>query len=171
IIQVPFLLKDAVNALNAPPLVAAPIGLIIAYGLARFLSDAFGELRDSLFVRVGQGALRVLALQTFRHLHKLSLRYHLERRTGGLSRAIERGVKGVDFLLRFTLFNILPTIFEIAMVAVVLAVKFNIWFSLAVLAAIALYVAFTFSVTEWRLKYRREMNNEDNRANTKAVDS
>jgi ABC-type transport system involved in Fe-S cluster assembly fused permease/ATPase subunit len=171
IIQVPFLLKDAVNALNAPPLVAAPIGLIVAYGLARFLSDAFGELRDSLFVRVGQGALRVLALQTFRHLHKLSLRYHLERRTGGLSRAIERGVKGVDFLLRFTLFNILPTIFEILIVSVVLTVTFNIWFSLAVLAAIALYVAFTFSVTEWRLKYRREMNNEDNRANTKAVDS
>lgn len=170
-INVPFLLKGAVDALNAPTAVLLPVGFIVAYGFARFASDAFGELRDVLFVRVGQGAMRVLALSTFRHLHALSLRFHLERRTGGLNRAIERGIKGIDFLLRFTLFNILPTLLEIVLVAGVLLFKFNVWFALAVVTALAGYAAFTFSVTEWRLKYRREMNEQDNRANTKAVDS
>ena len=170
-INVPFLLKGAVDALNAPTAVVLPVGFIVAYGFARFASDAFGELRDVLFVRVGQGAMRVLALNTFRHLHAMSLRFHLERRTGGLTRAIERGIKGIDFLLRFTLFNILPTLLEIVLVAGVLFFKFNIWFALAVVAALAGYAAFTFSITEWRLKFRREMNEQDNRANTKAVDS
>lgn len=170
-INVPFLLKGAVDALNAPTAVLLPVGFIVAYGFARFASDAFGELRDVLFVRVGQGAMRVLALNTFRHLHAMSLRFHLERRTGGLNRAIERGIKGIDFLLRFTLFNILPTLLEIVLVAGVLFFKFNIWFALAVVAALAGYAAFTFSITEWRLKFRREMNEQDNRANTKAVDS
>ncbi len=170
-VTVPFFLKGAVDGLNAPTLVVVPVALIIGYGVVRLLGDALGELRDSTFVRVGQHALRVIALKTFEHLHALSLRFHLERRTGGLSRAIERGVKGIDFLLRFTLFNILPTLLEIALVTGILLVKYDFWFALITATSLAAYVIFTFSVTEWRLKFRREMNAQDVQANTKAVDS
>jgi len=173
-VYVPFFYKDAVDRLSHTPgqaLIAAPVGLIVAYVVGRVMVSAFGELRDALFVRVGQRALRTVALKTFRHLHALSLRFHLERRTGGLSRVIERGTKGIDFLLNFTLFNILPTLLEIALVCGVMLVKFNLLYAAITLGVVGGYVVFTVLVTEWRIKFRREMNRQDTDANTKAVDS
>ena len=149
----------------------AAIGLTVAYGLARLGSVLFGELRDAVFVRVGQRALRQLALETFTHIHRLSLRYHITRKTGGLSRIIERGVKGVDFLLRFTLFSIGPLILELSMVSAYFAYKFGWQYAAVVVITIALYVAFTFKVTEWRVQIRRKMNEQDTDANQKAIDS
>ncbi len=176
-VATPFLYKQAVDALagDAPGaatfLGLGAVGLTVAYGLARLGSVAFSELRDAVFVRVGQGALRKLALETFTHIHRLSLRYHIMRRTGGLSRVIERGVKGVDFLLRFLLFSIGPLALELVMVAAIFAVVFG-WAYMAVVAAtVALYVAFTFRVTEWRVALRREMMAQDTEANQKAIDS
>ena len=131
----------------------------------------FSEARDAVFVRVGQRALRRLALETFTQIHRLSLRYHITRKTGGLSRIIERGVKGVDFLLRFMLFSIGPLILELSMVAVIFALLFGWIYSVVVLVTIFLYVTFTFRVTEWRVQIRREMNNQDTDANQKAIDS
>jgi len=173
IVYVPFLYKAAVDALDVdqPALVALPVGVILAYGGIRVASQAFGELRDAVFARVGQRALRTVALEVFRHLHALSLSFHLDRRTGGLSRAIERGVKGIDFLLRFTLFNILPTFLEISLVCGVLFVNYGWSFATITFVAVAGYVLFTLSVTEWRIKYRREMNRTDSEANTRAIDS
>jgi ATP-binding cassette subfamily B protein len=173
VVYVPFLYKGAVDALNtdAGMLVALPLGFIVAYGAARLASQAFGELRDAVFARVGQHALRTVALEVFRHLHLLSLSFHLDRRTGGLSRAIERGTKGIDFLLRFSLFNVLPTLLEIVLVCGVLLVNYGWSFSLTTLVAVGGYIAFTLIVTEWRIKYRREMNRTDSEANTRAVDS
>lgn len=146
-------------------------GLVLAYGLARFGAVAFGELRDAVFVKVGQRALRQLALETFTHIHKLSLRYHITRKTGGLSRIIERGVKGVDFLLRFMLFSIGPLILELTMVSVIFAVVFGWQYMAVVVVTIAIYVAYTFKVTELRVRIRREMNDQDTDANQKAIDS
>jgi ATP-binding cassette subfamily B protein len=137
----------------------------------RLAGVAFNQLRDGIFARVGQGALRSLAMETFRHIHALSLRYHITRRTGGLSRVIERGVKGVDFLLRFLLFSILPLILELALVAGILFFVFDVWYLVVVVVTIALYVWFTFTVTEWRVKIRRYMNERDQDANQKAIDS
>jgi len=173
IVYVPFLYKAAVDALDVdqPALVALPVGVILAYGGIRVASQAFGELRDAVFARVGQRALRTVALEVFGHLHALSLSFHLDRRTGGLSRAIERGVKGIDFLLRFTLFNILPTLLEISLVCGVLFVNYGWSFATITFLAVAGYVLFTLSVTEWRIKYRREMNRTDSEANTRAIDS
>jgi ABC-type transport system involved in Fe-S cluster assembly fused permease/ATPase subunit len=176
-VYVPFLYKHAIDALapaKAGGVTAAifvPVGLIISYGLARIMSQAFGELRDAVFAKVGQSALRQVALETFRHMHNLSLRFHLERRTGGLSRAIERGTKGIDFLLRFTLFNILPTLLEIVLVCGVLLAKFNAWFAAITFISVVGYIVFTLLITEWRTKFRREMNARDSQANTKAIDS
>ncbi|HSF63962.1 MAG TPA: ABC transporter ATP-binding protein/permease [Paracoccaceae bacterium] len=176
-VSTPFFYKAAVDGLAGPTPDAATllglgaVGLTVAYGLARLGAVAFGEMRDAIFVRVGQRALRALALETFTHIHRLSLRYHITRKTGGLSRIIERGVKGVDFLLRFLLFSIGPLILELALVSVLFAVLFGIEFMLVVLVTITLYVAFTFRVTEWRVKIRREMNDQDNDANQKAIDS
>jgi ATP-binding cassette subfamily B protein len=150
---------------------AGAIGLTVAYGMARLLNVGFQQLRDAAFARVGQRALRKLALETFRHIHALSLSYHLTRRTGGLSRIIERGVKGVDFLLRFLLFSIAPLILELMMVGIILWLAFDIWYLVVVAGVIAAYVAFTFKVTEWRVKLRREMNDQDTDANQKAIDS
>jgi ABC-type transport system involved in Fe-S cluster assembly fused permease/ATPase subunit len=147
------------------------VGLTVAYGLARLGAVAFGELRDAVFVRVGQRALRRLALETFTHIHQLRLRYHITRKTGGLSRIIERGVKGVDFLLRFMLFSIGPLILELSLVSIIFAVYFGWQYAAVVVVTIALYVWFTFKVTEWRVKMRREMNDQDTDANQKAVDS
>jgi len=176
-VATPMVYKAAVDALApetfspAWALGAGAVGLTLAYGVARFLTVGFAQGRDALFARVGQRALRRLALDTFRHLHALPLSFHLARRTGGLSRIIERGVKAVDFLLRFLLFSILPLILELAMVAVIFATLFG-WSYLAVLAgAIVAYVAFTFRVTEWRVAIRREMNAQDADANQKAIDS
>jgi ATP-binding cassette subfamily B protein len=147
------------------------VGLVVAYGLARLGAVLFGELRDAVFVRVGQRAIRRLAIETFTHIHALSLRYHITRKTGGLSRIIERGVKGVDFLLRFMLLSIGPLILELSLVTVIFALFFGWKYAAVVVVTIALYVWFTFSVTEWRVKLRREMNDQDNDANQKAIDS
>ena len=176
-VSTPFLYKGAVDALagDAPDagtlLGLTAVGLTVAYGVARLGTVAFQELRDVIFVRVGQRALRKLALETFTHIHRLSLRYHITRKTGGLSRIIERGVKGVDFLLRFMLFSIGPLLLELLMVAVIFAVLFGFSYMAVVVIVISLYVAFTFKVTEWRVKLRREMNDQDTDANQKAIDS
>ncbi|HEX4923199.1 MAG TPA: ABC transporter ATP-binding protein/permease [Bdellovibrionales bacterium] len=171
-VYVPFLLKQAVDALSVEAaLLAIPLGLILAYGAARFLQQAFGELRDYLFVNVSQHAQRQIALSTFKHLHNLSMRFHLERQTGGLSRVIERGVKGIQFVLSFMLFNIVPTIFEIILVTGILLVQFDLSFAAITFFTIAFYIGFTLIVTDWRLKYRVAMNKRDTEANTKAIDS
>ncbi|SMH30496.1 ATP-binding cassette, subfamily B [Maritimibacter sp. HL-12] len=147
------------------------IGLTVAYGMARFLAVGFQQLRDAVFARVAQRALRALALETFQHIHALSMRYHITRKTGGLSRIMERGVKGVEFLLRFLLFNIGPLFLELFMVAAIFFVLFDVWYLAVVVGTIALYVWFTFQVTEWRVKIRKQMNDQDTDANQKAVDS
>ncbi|MGH6621532.1 MAG: ABCB family ABC transporter ATP-binding protein/permease [Alphaproteobacteria bacterium] len=172
-IYVPLIYRDAVDLLSPGGAAAAvlPIGLLLAYGGARVLTVAFAELREALFAKVVQRAMRQAALRTFRHIHGLSLRYHLERRTGGLSRVIERGIKGIEFLLDFMLFNIVPTLVEILLVCGVLWGLFDVWYALVTLVSIAGYIVFTMLVTEWRIKFRREMNDRDTEANTKAVDS
>ena len=173
----PFLYKGAVDLLSgdAPSaawmLGAGAVGLTVAYGMARLMANGFQQLRDAVFARVGQRALRQLALETFTHIHRLSMRYHIGRKTGGLSRIIERGVKGVEFLLRFMLFSIGPLILELAMVATVLFFVFDVWYLVVVLVTITLYVVFTLRVTEWRVKIRKEMNDQDTDANQKAIDS
>jgi ATP-binding cassette subfamily B protein len=172
---IPILFGEAVDSLpelaSGGLAVALPVGLILAYGLARVASLAFGELRDAIFASVGQSAIRTIGLTTFRHLHKLSLRFHLERQTGGLSRFIERGTKAIDTLLRFTLFAILPTLIELALVFVLLWSLLNIWFALVTIVTVVLYVTYTVAVTTWRIKLRRRMNEADQRANTRAIDS
>ena len=177
-VTAPYLYKLAVDVLGndiaGKPemmLVVGAVGLTIAYGLARLMTNGFQQLRDAIFAPVGQAALRQLALQTFQHIHALSLRYHLTRKTGGLSRIIERGVKGVAFLLNVMLFGIFPLILELGMVLSILWFKFGVSYLSVVAATIAAYVLFTFKVTEWRVKIRKEMNDQDNDANQKAVDS
>lgn len=173
----PILYKQAVDALAPDGATAATVlglgavGLTLAYGFARLMNVGFQQLRDVIFTRVGQRALRQLALETFTHIHRLSLRYHITRKTGGLSRVIERGVKGVDFLLRFLLFSMGPLMLELAMISVVLFYLFDVWYLAVVVGTIALYVWFTFTVTEWRVKIRKEMNDQDTDANQKAIDS
>jgi len=170
-IYVPLLYKHAVDALSpSNAVIVVPIALIVAYGAARVMSQGFNELRNAVFAKVSQRAIRQLALRAFRHVHALSLRYHLERRTGGLSRAIERGTAGIDFLLSFMLFNVVPTLFEILLVCAILWRLFNWTFAAVTLATIVLYIAFTFSITDWRVRFRREMNERNSEANTKAVD-
>ena len=176
-ITMPYLYKQAVDALvgktpdAASVLGFGAIGLTVAYGLARFGSVAFGEVRDWVFVRVGQRALRKLALETFTHIHRLSMRFHITRKTGGLSRIIERGVKGVDFLLRFMLLSIGPLILELSLVSIIFALYFGLQYALVVVATITIYVTYTFKVTEWRVQIRRQMNDQDTDANQKAIDS
>jgi ATP-binding cassette, subfamily B, heavy metal transporter len=173
----PFLYKAAVDSLandsrgEAWLLAVGAIGLVVAYGMARLGTTAFNELRDAVFVRVGQRALRKLALETFTHIHRLSMRYHITRKTGGLSRVIERGVKGVDFLLRFMLLSVGPLILELTMVTVIFALVFDWRYAVVVMVTIWLYVTFTFKVTEFRVKIRRQMNEQDTDANQKAIDS
>jgi len=173
----PMLYKAAVDALAPSQLDAGwlvgigAVGLTIAYGVARLMTNGFQQLRDAIFAAVGQRALRRLALETFTHIHRLSLRYHLTRKTGGLSRIIERGVKGVDFLLRFLLFSIGPLVLELVLIGIVMMVLFDVWYLAVIVVTIGLYVAFTFKVTEWRVKIRREMNQQDTDANQKAIDS
>lgn len=177
-IYVPFLFKDAVDVLTpgfqpdvSTVVLVLPMAIILGYGLARVLSLFFGEIRDAVFAKVGQNALRNVALSTFRHLHKLSLKFHMERKTGGLSRVIERGTRGIDFLLRFMLFNILPTLLEILLITFVFWTKFGIYYALVTFTCLVSYIFFTIIVTDWRLKFRREMNKQDTEANTKAIDS
>ncbi len=170
---VPLLYKHAVDALtpHGDALIVAPIAIIVAYGLLRVAAQAFGELRDALFAKVAQRAIRTVGLATFRHLHSLSLRFHLDRQTGGMSRAIERGVKGIEFLLSFMLFNVLPTLLEIVLVCGILWHLYNVWFAAVTFVTIVGYITFTVTITEWRTKFRREMNERDSEANTKAIDS
>ncbi|WP_372840884.1 ABC transporter ATP-binding protein/permease [Phaeovulum sp.] len=176
-VTTPYIYKRAVDALGGAAPDAAmmlglgAVGLTVAYGMARIGTVGFNELRDAVFVRVGQRALRKLALETFTHIHRLSMRYHITRKTGGLSRIIERGVKGVDFLLRFMLFSVGPLILELSMVTIIFAVLFDVWYALVVMVTIAIYVAYTFRITEWRVQIRREMNTQDTDANQKAIDS
>lgn len=170
----PILYKWAVDALaenGVSELALGAVGLTVAYGMARLMANGFQQLRDAIFAAVGQRALRKLALETFRHIHALSMRYHITRKTGGLSRIIERGVKGVEFLLRFLLFSIGPLVLELLMIAGILFFLFDAWYLAVVAVTIAFYVWFTFAVTEWRVKLRREMNNQDTDANQKAIDS
>ena len=176
-VAVPYLYKLAVDTLSgeaggeAFALAVGAVGLTLAYGTARLLNVGFQQLRDVVFTRVGQRALRKMALETFTHIHRLSMRYHITRKTGGLSRVIERGVKGVDFLLRFLLFSIGPLALELALTAIIFWLYFDVWYLTAVVVTIAAYVAFTFKVTEWRVKIRRQMNDQDTDANQKAIDS
>jgi len=170
----PVFYKGAVDALageGVPMLALGAVGLTVVYGMARLMSNGFQQLRDAVFAAVGQRALRQLALETFRHIHKLSMRYHITRKTGGLSRIIERGVKGVDFLLRFMLFSIGPLVLELLFVAAIFFFAFDARYLAVVVVTIAIYVWFTFKVTEWRVKLRREMNDQDTDANQKAIDS
>ena len=173
----PFLYKAAVDALAGEGdsvgwLVSlGAVSLTVVYGMSRMLSVGFQQLRDVVFARVGQRALRQLAFETFEHMHRLSMRYHISRKTGGLSRIIERGVKGVEFLLRFLLFSIGPLIIELFLVGIVLWAAFDFWYLAVVMAVIGAYVAFTFKVTEWRVKLRKVMNDQDTDANQKAIDS
>ena len=172
-VGVPVLYKMAVDAIsdNAASIVIVPVGILIAYGLARVMALAFGEFRDAIFAKVAQRAIREAGLKTFRHLHKLALRFHLDRQTGGLSRAVERGTKGIDFLLNFMLFNVLPTLLEILLVCAIMWGLFNFWFALVTFITVGTYIYWTVAVTDWRLKYRRTMNKMDGEANTKAIDS
>jgi ATP-binding cassette subfamily B protein len=171
-VAVPLALKEIVDAMGQPQaMLAVPVLLIVGYGLLRLFATLFGELRDALFAKVTQRAIRRVAIQVFEHLHSLSLRFHLERQTGGVSRDIERGTRGISFLLTFLLFNILPTLLEIGLVAAILFVKYDPWFAIITFVTLAAYIAFTLVVTEWRMVFRRTMNDMDSKANTRAIDS
>ncbi|MBV7428717.1 MULTISPECIES: ABC transporter ATP-binding protein/permease [unclassified Acidovorax] len=175
-VGVPLLLKTLVDAMSFKPgdpaaLLVVPVGLLVAYGALRLSTSLFTELRELVFAKATQGAARSIALQTFEHLHALSLRFHLERQTGGMTRDIERGVRGIESLISFTLFNVVATLVEVVLVLSVLAVKFDAWFAWITLAALAFYIVFTVLVTEWRTQFRREANEFDSAAHTKAVDS
>lgn len=171
-IAVPFLYKHAVDTLGGKyGLVVVPVMLIVAYGTARVCSQGFNELRDAVFAKVEQRAIRQLALSTFRHLHSLSLRFHLDRRTGGLARAVSRGTQAIDFLLTFILFNIVPTVIEIVIVCVILWRMYDWSFAAVTFATITVYIGFTFAITDWRVRFRQEMNARDSEANNSAIDS
>ena len=172
-VAVPIFYKQTVDILTThqTAVIVVPVALLLIYGATRVLSQAFGELRDAVFTRVAQRAIRRAGLKTFRHLHRLSLRFHLARKTGGVSQAIERGTKGIEFLLRFMLFNVLPTLLEILLTCGILWKLYGIHFALVTLGTLLAYIGWTLSITEWRLKYRRVMNATDSEANTKAIDS
>ena len=160
IVLLPIALKYIVDAIDSSQhaLVVVPVALLFAYGALRFASVLFGELRDAIFGRITERTMRRVGLTVFRHLHKLDLDFHLSRRTGGLSRDIERGVSGISFVMRFMIFNIVPTLFEIILVAIILASAFNISFAVITLLAVILYVTYSIIVTEWRNKFVREAN-------------
>ncbi|MDC8759414.1 ABCB family ABC transporter ATP-binding protein/permease [Janthinobacterium fluminis] len=175
-VGVPLVLKQLVDAMSVAPgqpqaLLVLPLGILVAYGALRLSTTVFTELREFLFARVTQRAVRTIALKVFRHLHALSLRFHLNRQTGGMTRDIERGTRGVGALISYTLFNILPTLVEIALVLGYLVTHYDIWFSVITAVALLLYIAFTVTVTDWRTHFRRTMNDLDSKANTKAIDS
>ncbi len=172
-VGVPLVYKEAVDALTPGKdlVLALPLAMIGAYGLLRLASVASGEIRDAIFAKVTQHAIRTVALRVFEHLHRLSLRFHLDRQTGGLSRAIERGAKGIEFTLAFMLFSIIPTLIEILVVCVILWALYDFWFALVTFITIGSYIWFTLMITEWRLRFRREMNARDQEASTRAIDS
>ncbi len=171
-VAVPLVLKEIVDALDQPrAMLVLPVVLLVGYGVLRLCSTLFGELRDAVFAKVTQRAIRRVAIRVFGHLHALSLRFHLERQTGGVSRDIERGTRGISFLLNFMLFNILPTLLEISLVAAILLAKYDIWFSVIIFVTLLAYIVFTLFITEWRMIFRRTMNDMDSKANTRAIDS
>ena len=175
-VGVPLVLKQLIDQLAIDPahpqaLLVLPVGALIAYGALRLSTTVFTELREFLFARVTQRAVRTIALKVFRHLHALSLRFHLNRQTGGMTRDIERGTRGVNSLISYSLFNVLPTLVEITLVLGYLAFNYDIWFTIITAGALATYIAFTVVVTEWRTHFRRTMNELDSKANTKAIDS
>ena len=169
----PILYKHAIDALSLknPTVLVIPIALIITYGMTRVMALLFTELRDTVFARVQQHVIRVVGVKVFDHLHHLSLRFHLSRQTGGVNRSIERGTRAIDTLLSYLLFSLVPTLFEIGLVTVILWKLFNGWFALVTLMTVATYLIFTFTITEWRTKFYREMNEDESRANTQAIDS
>jgi len=171
-VSVPLVLKEIVDALDQPRAeLVLPVFLVIGYGVLRLCSTLFGELRDAIFAKVTQRAIRRVANKVFSHLHSLSLRFHLERQTGGVSRDIERGTRGISFLLNFMLFNILPTLLEIGLVLAILINQYDIWFFIIIFLTLLAYIALTLIVTESRMIFRRTMNNMDSKANTQAIDS
>ena len=171
-VAVPLVLKDIVDSLDKPQaMITLPVILLVTYGVLRFASTLFGELRDAVFAKVIQRSIRRVALQVFQHLHRLALRFHLERQTGGVSRDIERGSRGIGFLLNFMIFNIIPTLVEIGLVAAILLVKYDKWFAIITFITLASYIAFTLMITEWRMVFRRTMNDMDSKANARAIDS
>ena len=170
-VAVPLVLKQIVDSLTAPQMLVLPLGLLAAYGAMRLSTTVFTELREFLFAKVTQSAVRTVTLKVFRHLHALSLRFHLERQTGGLTRDVERGTRGISTLISFTLFSILPTLIEIALVSAILITRYDVWFIGITAGALTLYIVYTVTVTEWRTGFRRTMNELDSRANTRAMDS
>ena len=173
-VGVPLLLKKLVDALTLTPqqsLLVVPVALLMAYGLLRLCTSLFAELRALVFAKATEGASRTITLQVFRHLHALSLRFHLERQTGGMTRDIERGTRGVHSLISYSLYSIVPTLIEVTLVLTLLAVKFDVWFAGITIVALVFYIAFTVTVTEWRTQFRKEMNELDSAAHSRAVDS
>ena len=173
-VGVPLVLKQVVDSLtpgSQGQMLVLPLALLVAYGVLRLSTTAFTELREFFFAKVTQRAVRTIALKTFRHLHELSLRFHLARQTGGLTRDVERGTRGISTLIGFTLFSILPTLIEIALVSAILVARYDLWFIGITLAALALYIVYTVTITEWRTGFRRQMNELDSKANTRAIDS
>ena len=175
-VSVPVLLKHLIDDMSIKPgdvqaVLVVPVALLVGYGLLRLSVSAFTELRELVFAKATQGAARQIALETFQHLHGLSLRFHLERQTGGMTRDIERGVRGIESLISYSLYSIVPTLIEVALVLSILAVQFDVWFAGITLSALLVYIIFTVWVTEWRTQYRRQANEFDSAAHTKAVDS
>jgi ATP-binding cassette subfamily B protein len=175
-VSVPILLKNLIDDMAIKPsdpqaVLVVPVALLLVYGALRLSVSAFTELRELVFSKATQGAARQIALETFQHLHALSLRFHLERQTGGMTRDIERGVRGIESLISYSLYSVVPTLIEVALVLGILAVKFDVWFAGITLTALVLYIVFTIGVTEWRTQYRRQANEFDSAAHTKAVDS
>ncbi|MEY4364146.1 MAG: hypothetical protein RLZZ24_1498 [Pseudomonadota bacterium] len=173
-VGVPVLLKHLIDDMTLTPaqtVIVVPVALLVAYGLLRLSVSAFTELRELVFAKATQGAARQIALETFEHLHGLSLRFHLERQTGGMTRDIERGVRGIESLISYSLYSVVPTLIEVLLVLTILAVQFDVWFAIITLSALALYIFFTVNITEWRTQYRRQANAFDSAAHTKAIDS
>ena len=175
-VSVPLLLKELVDAMSLKPsdpqvVLVVPVALLVGYGALRLLTSAFTELRELVFAKATQGASRSIALQTFEHLHALSLRFHLARQTGGMTRDIERGVRGIESLISYSLYSIVPTLIEVFLVLTILAVKFDAWFAGITLLALSLYIFFTVRITEWRTIYRKQANEFDSAAHTRAIDS
>ena len=175
-VGVPVLLKNLVDSLTLKPggasaLLVVPVALLLAYGMLRLMTSLFAEARELIFAKATEGASRSIALEVFRHLHSMSLRFHLERQTGGMTRDIERGTKGVHSLISYSLYSIIPTLIEVVLVLTLLAVKYDIWFAVITGTALVLYIVFTVTVTEWRTQFRKEMNTLDSSAHSRAVDS
>ena len=175
-VSVPLLLKELVDAMSLKPgdpqaVLVVPVALLVGYGALRLMTSVFTELRELVFAKATQGASRSIALQTFEHLHALSLRFHLARQTGGMTRDIERGVRGIESLISYSLYSVIPTLIEVGLVLTILAVKFDAWFAGITLAALAFYIFFTVRVTEWRTQFRKQANEFDSAAHTRAVDS